>query len=428
MKQEIYTANFNKKLKQAFKKYIALNAEKPTVEGLTQEVMSIYEEYCKQVGLPLYKHSDDIQVPQILRDQFLMDDKLALKIAADAQAVMDALQKDSELKKLLTYASIARSTSPFRAITQYYYYNKAEKGDYQFDLLNMVRASENDLIAKFYISSLKESKEYKALNHFVKGAFGEDKNLEDITIKQLEARIQRGHNDAFDKAWGNYIKVELATKICIQKAKVMSKELDSNPEEKARYEKYLLSDAHKKHMQEFEKVRGMSYVEHEALTLKALENIVSLDTLIKKQVTEFVDTIGKEDINSKAKNEAVKISHSRTRGYALNTVASMGLVAALALAPLMITGIAFPPILPIVACVTVMALAVTGIIGVVAHEVRKDPEKYKKTAIENTLKSVASNNTVYSEGLDKIVSSAASVVSSMQALESKQTKTAGRGA
>lgn len=410
-----HTEDFSNKLTQAFKKYIAINAAKPTVEGLTQEVMSIYEEYCKQVGLPIYKHSDSIKVPQILRDQFLMDDKLVAKTAANAQAVMDAMRNDTELKQLLSNCRIEGG------------YLAADRSKYKIDLKSMITSSQADLIAQFYISSLKESKEYKALNNLVKYKYGEDKNLEDVNLAEL-AQGFRSHDTTFHNAVGNYKKVELATKICIQKAKVMSKGLDSNPEEKARYEKYLLSDAHKKYMQEFERVRGMSYVEHEALTLKAFENIVSFDTFIKEQVTTFVHTIGKEDINLKAKNEAVRISNERTSEYIAMTAVSMLLITAFAVAPLIITSGLFPPIFPIVACVTVMAVAVTGIIGVVAHEARKDPQKYQTTAIENTLKSVALNNEVYNQGLYSIVRCASSVVDSMQALGSKQTKAASKGA
>lgn len=410
-----HTETFNDKLRQAFKKYIAINAAKPTVEGLTQEVMSIYEEYCKQVGLPIYKHSDSIQVPQILRDQFLMDDKLVAKTAADAQAIMDAMRNDTELKQLLSNCGIAGG------------HLAVYLAEYKIDLKSMITSSQEDLIAQFYISSLKKSKEYKALNNLVKYKYGEDKNLEDVNLAEL-AKDFGPYNTTFNNAVANYKKVELATKICIQKAKVMSKELDSNPEEKARYEKYLLSNAHKKHMQEFERVRGMSYVEHEALTLKAFEYIVNLDTFIKEQVTTFVDTIGKEDIDLKAKNDAVRISNNRTADYIALTVISMLYITVFAVAPLIITSGLFPPIFPIVACVTVMAVAVTGIAGVVAHEVRKDPQKYQTTAIENTLNSVALNNKVYNEGLYSIAESAASVLDSMQALELKQTKAASKGA
>lgn len=403
----IYTEEFNNKLKQTFQKYIDVKAQRPTAEGLSQEVIALCEEYYNKVGLPMYKHTGNIQIPKKLRDDFLLEEKMAIRISKDAFTVIDALRNDSELSNLLAYVHINSDT--YRLVVN-------DKLNYKIDLKNMIASSKDDIIAQFYISSLKESKEYKALNHLVKGIYGEDKNLEDIDVSDLEDKI------ANLTVLNDYKKVELATKICIQKAKVMSKELDSNPEEKTRYEKYLVSNIHKKHLQEFERVRGMSYIEHEALQLSSVSAVVNFDNNIKSAVTEFVHTMN-EDMDLKIRDEAARITHRKTMNILLATVLEIGMTILLSALFVFLVPAPIPTLLILVPCILTLAATATGITGIM---VNKSMDEENKEHATRFLYNKLAEEKAYSNALDTLATNAATVVDALQALEAKQSKATAR--
>lgn len=263
---------------------------------LKAEVMAIHKDFFDKSGLKLIyldKTAAEFKIPASVKRMMLMDDIVALKTEENAKRIIQALDKDEDLKSLLNKIII----------------NKDQKLEISYGAKLKTKLADIDAldpVVKHFKSKLIQSQEYKKYIE-EKDAF--QKHLDKHYNGDLKLYNNQNRNkpelEALNKALKNYELKDLVTQIELAKTQIVMLEIADKPEKVEEFVKYLDSDAHKKHMEAFEKVNGMSFVKYEVGMLKALTASRDLEKSVSDAVDDFIAINNDEELDARIKRKAV---------------------------------------------------------------------------------------------------------------------------
>lgn len=275
-------------------------------DKLKAEVMDMHKDFFVKSGLKLIdldKTAKEFKIPASVKRMILMDDTLALKTEKNAKLIIEALDKNAELKGLLNQIQIGKD--------QKIKMRGNEKPSYFLtqDLFAPNRITEH------FKNKVTQSKEYKK---YIEEKEAFQKHLDKYYGGDLERYKRQNQNKpelkAFEEAEKNYELKEVITQIELAKTQIVMEEIAGKPEKVEEFIKYLNSDAHKKYMEAFEKVNGMSFAEYEVGMLKALTASRDLERSVSKAVDEFIAINKDDELDAKIKRKAVDQTVSRCEG------------------------------------------------------------------------------------------------------------------